>query len=274
MDKLNVAQKNELIILKEIKRICEKYNIQYTLASGTLLGAIRHNGFIPWDDDIDIEMPYNHYKKFLKVCKTDLSDRFFLQTFETDPNYFNSFAKIRMNNTTFISWDGAKHHIHQGFWVDVFPLVRVPKNKLAKKIKVNMIKFGELLQMQDYCKGRYDDFKNESGTLVDKIIKLEKIPISIRVKLHKILYVLALRSPKKNKEVNMLWISFGDRNKNFWTELDMHVFEDDVFKIPKHYDEYLTNLYGDYLKLPPESERKTHGALFVDENKSSDYYIK
>lgn len=77
MDSLKIAQKNELIILKEIQRICEKHNIQYILSSGTLLGAVRHNGFIPWDDDIDIEMPYDQYKTFIKICKTELDDKFF-----------------------------------------------------------------------------------------------------------------------------------------------------------------------------------------------------
>ncbi|MGN0316885.1 MAG: phosphorylcholine transferase LicD [Lachnospira sp.] len=273
MDSLKIAQKNELIILKEIQRICEKHNIQFILSSGTLLGAVRHNGFIPWDDDIDIEMPYDQYKKFLKICKTELDDKFFLQTFETDPNYFNSFAKIRMNNTTFVPWDGANHHIHQGFWVDVFPIVRGSKNSRIHNLQSKILKLGEFLQMQDYCKGRYDDFKNETGSLVDKIILLEKIPMKIRIKLHKLLYSLVLRTPKENKCVKMLTIFVANRPKNFWLELEDHVFEDGIFKVPKDYDNYLKSIYGEYMKLPPENERKTHGPLYIDENKNYDVYI-
>ena len=85
MKDLATIQKNELIILKEIKRICDKHKIIYYLSSGTLLGAIRHGGFIPWDDDIDIEMPLPDYKRFLKVCETELDKRFFLQNYKTDP---------------------------------------------------------------------------------------------------------------------------------------------------------------------------------------------
>ena len=134
MKDLATIQRNELIILKEIKRICDKHQITYYLSSGTLLGAIRHGGFIPWDDDIDIEMPLLDYRRFLKLCETELDNRFFLQNYKTDPNDHQAFTKIRMNNTTFMPVHHKHHHIHHGFWVDVFPVVKLPSQKLYSRL--------------------------------------------------------------------------------------------------------------------------------------------
>ena len=98
---MNNLQKCELEILKEFDRICKKNNLSYSLNSGTMLGAIRHKGFIPWDDDIDVMMPAKDYKKLCKIAPKQLDSKFFLQTSYTD-NWYPSIAKIRMNGTTAI----------------------------------------------------------------------------------------------------------------------------------------------------------------------------
>lgn len=98
---LRKLQLLELKVLLEFKRICEKHQIQYFLMWGTLLGAVRHQGFIPWDDDIDVGMLRSEYVKFLAICNEELSQDFFLQTFESDKTYVNSFAKLRLNGTEY-----------------------------------------------------------------------------------------------------------------------------------------------------------------------------
>ncbi|MEE0930320.1 MAG: LicD family protein [Acutalibacteraceae bacterium] len=273
--KADIAKKNELIILKEIKRICDKYNIRYYLSSGTLLGAIRHDGFIPWDDDIDIEMPLKDYKFFIKVCKKELGERFFLQTFETDPNYYYPFAKVRMNNTAFIVWNSEKHHIHQGFWVDIFPVTKVSKNRYVYKFQKFFLKISKVFQMSDYCLGMHDILCEEIGEKNVKLaITLGRLPVSWRIALHKLFYDLALSNPEKGDDIAQIFMSFFPIPKDTCFELIEHKFEDEYYKIPKNYDIYLTDRYGDYMQLPPEEKRVTHSSVIVDENNDYSKYVK
>lgn len=273
VNNLDVVKKNELIILKEIKRICEKYNLRYNLAYGTLLGAIRHKGFIPWDDDIDIEMPYDDYKKFIKICNFELDDRFFLQNNDTDLNYYYPFIKIRMNNTTFVTWNEKYHHIHHGFWVDIFPVIKEPK---VKSLFKKLVHFCSCLQMYDFVEGLYKSKIYEVSIEKKKFLKiLNKIPISIRRFIRTVLLCIVIRKPKKNKGivslVNDTTIESIPNNSCFDTiNTD---FEDDVFAIPQNYHEYLTMIYGDYMKLPPENERITHCPICVDEKNNYDYFM-
>ena len=98
---MNQIQQHQLNMAKEVDRICKKYNLRYSIAGGTLLGAIRHQGFIPWDDDLDISMPREDYDKFIKIAQQELGKKYFLQTWDTDKNFVFPFAKIRENNTLF-----------------------------------------------------------------------------------------------------------------------------------------------------------------------------
>ena len=129
-DVLKKLQETQLEILDEIVRICEKYGLHYFLMFGTLIGAIRHKGFIPWDDDLDIGMPRDDYDKFMEVAKTELDERFYLQNSDTEPRYWLSFANVRKNNTLFDEASLAKmpEDIHKGIFVDIFPLDYVKKN--------------------------------------------------------------------------------------------------------------------------------------------------
>lgn len=122
---MNDLQKCELEILKEFDRVCKMNNLNYSLGSGTMLGAVRHKGFIPWDDDIDVLMPANDYKKFCKIAPKAFSEKFFLQTSYTD-SWYASFSKVRMNGTTAIEKGFENCRFHQGVWIDIFPIVGVP----------------------------------------------------------------------------------------------------------------------------------------------------
>ena len=130
MDNLRKIQMCELDILNEIARICDKYQIGYWLAYGTMLGAVRHKGFIPWDDDLDIYMTYEGFKKFSQVCKTELKAEYFLQTPDSDPLMPWLFYKVRRNGTQMLQ-DGQSINsvIHTGIWVDIFPLINCPKDE-------------------------------------------------------------------------------------------------------------------------------------------------
>lgn len=129
---LRALQLKELEGLKEIDRICRKHGIEYMLSWGSAIGAIRHQGFIPWDDDIDVCMKWNDYLKFKEVCKTELDSRYFYQDWESDPYYYSSWAKIRMNDTTSIMRKMKDYPIHGGICLDVFPLVAYPDDHFSK----------------------------------------------------------------------------------------------------------------------------------------------
>ena len=120
----------ELELMDAFTKLCEQNDIYFTLGGGTLLGAIRHQGFIPWDDDMDFGMPLADYNKFLSVAKEELSDDFFLQHVTTDSGYIMPYAKVRMNGTKIYEAVAADSKMHCGIWVDIFPFVSVEKKKI------------------------------------------------------------------------------------------------------------------------------------------------
>ena len=274
MKDLKTIQRNELIILKEIKRICVKFDITYYLSSGTLLGAVRHKGFIPWDDDIDIEMPLKDYKRFIEICKTELNSRFFLQNYKTEMNDYHAFTKVRMNNTTFLPSHHKKYHIHHGFWVDVFPVVNMPKNRLLQIIKKKILMVSNYIQIGDYVLANYDEFRKKLGEIgITAVLAFNKLPVNLRVKLHTILLLPIMRNPKKNHPLAIVWTAYDALVPNTFVNLVDLEFEDELFKCPQNYDNYLKNMFGDYMQLPPESERNGHGSFIVYENKDYSEFI-
>src|SRR5699024_6110897 len=129
------AQMIQLEILKEFDRFCKEHNIKYQLYAGTLLGAIRHKGFIPWDDDIDIAMTRDQYERFLE--KYINNERYFLQNFQTDYNYFRQFSRLRKNNTVFRQEQYSNLDIHHGIFIDIFPLDNVEETYDKEKYRLS-----------------------------------------------------------------------------------------------------------------------------------------
>ena len=143
MDKyVRKLQLTELDILKEIDRICKKNNIDYTLYGGSLLGAIRHKGFIPWDDDIDVAMTRKNYNKFIKACKYDLGDKFFFDSYETNKKYALFYGKVKLKNTLFVEKKNYDNYDEtSSIWVDIFPLDAVT-GRMDKNQKFQYKLFG------------------------------------------------------------------------------------------------------------------------------------
>ena len=137
---MNDLQKRLLVILKEFARVCGKHNLRYFLNGGTCLGAIRHKGFIPWDDDVDVMMPREDYEKFLTLQYEYEGTPYFIQSWKSDPRYTYGFAKLRDSSTTFIEDFYRNHRINHGVWIDIFPLdgmakKPIPREKCAKRVK-------------------------------------------------------------------------------------------------------------------------------------------
>ena len=134
-EELKMIQKIDLEMLVEVDRICRKYRIRYSLDGGTLLGAVRHKGFIPWDDDVDVIMLRKEYRKFQKACRKELDQsRFFLQDYQTDPEYRWGYAKIRRKNTEYIRLGQEYLKQKGGVCIDIFVVDNVPDQKVVRKI--------------------------------------------------------------------------------------------------------------------------------------------
>lgn len=262
----------ELNILKHFICICESLNLKYYLIGGTLLGAVRHKGFIPWDDDIDVGMPRRDYEIFLKKAQGMLPEKYFVQTHISDPEYPNCFAKIRDNDTTFLETSSQKLKMNHGVFIDIFPLDVYPDHQLSMK----WLDF-----VKDFCTVRIQDIfqyeKPIERTTMGKIrLAISKIcfpdyrkAVSVRDRV--------LKSVKKgNKYANhggawgkkeivpIEWYGEG-------IELD---FEGIRARGPVRYDLWLSQVYGKYMELPPIEKRVTHHYTeVIDLNKSFKNYI-
>lgn len=255
--RLRGCQLKELYMLNEFKKICERHNLTYWLDAGTLLGAIRHKGFIPWDDDVDIVMPSADYKKFLQVAPSELPDDLFCQTKLTDPTSPFEFTKLRDLNSLFISRvDDFTKPYKKGIWIDIFEMVDCPNLPLPL-----MRLFHRKLS------GIYFTFQMNGKYSWTTLIRICRIYLGLFI-LKPLWNVLSLCKKKKGKYMSFYHryngnIIFHKKDEIFpLTDIE---FEGGVYKAPKNTDFYLREQYGDYMKLPPLEQRGLH-VVYIDLN--------
>lgn len=264
MDKVLLEiQKTELTILDTVDQFCKNNKIEYSLSYGTLIGAVRHKGFIPWDDDIDLMMRRDEYERFIRAWNNNPPEGYFLQTDMTDPKYGNNFLKIRKNNTTFIQSEKEKTcGYHTGIFIDIFPVDRVAPKGLSRKIQYRFCQISMLMTRNHKSRK-----KGLSG-IVETI--LLSLPSSLKIMLKN--YSYKQKTKWNNSDINGLPFFWNGTMHGaityFQPDLfDSYIelpFEGHYYKAFKCYDSFLKGYFGDYMQLPPENKRVSHHPIVVD----------
>ena len=263
---LRRVQMTQLEILREVDRVCREQDIHWFLCCGTLLGAVRHQGFIPWDDDLDIGMLREDYEKFCRLAPEIMDPRFCVQSWYTEPDYPLPFGKVRMRNTVYVE---AKSKIFRenGFYIDVFPFDNAPED--AAQQAAHAVKLNDLFRLK-LMKSGYKPW-------------LEKDRINWKKRIGYLLYqVKAMKHTQEElarqydalaascPEGSVLCRQRGLRKlecypAQWFRELTMLPFEGESFPVPKAYDAILTAQFGDYMTPPPEGGREDrHQIIRVD----------
>lgn len=252
---LQIIKSAELRIANEINQICLRNNIKYSMIGGTLIGAVRHHGFIPWDDDIDLMMERNEYERFLNIAENELSEEFYIANYEHTPSIGEPFTKIMMKNTVMKESFTGSSGAPAGIFVDIFPVDNAPKSKVLKTIQRyrNYSLRKKILIKSNYYFGKtgvkkiiYDalgafTFESKSD-LVRKYrnnqIKYNQCDVAE--------YVSLCGAYDYNRET---------LPKEWLSEYTFLEFEGQKLMAFKDYDKILKHYFGDYTKLPPENQR-------------------
>ena len=246
-----------LELLREFDRVCQKHQIKYMLFCGSALGAVRHKGFIPWDDDLDVAMLRSEYNRFLQVAPAELDEKYFLQA-EFTENWPMFFSKLRKNNTTCLEKYYPKYPHHQGIYIDIFPIDNASDNEIIRKIQFYCSKV--VVAKSLYKRGYETDSKGKR--LFMNLCRL--LPLKPFYK------VATYKSATSSQRVHTFVActakySKGVYQRKWIEEIVLLDFETGKFPVSAYYDELLTTLYGDYMRIPSEDERKIkEHAILID----------
>ena len=259
----------ELDLLNELLSVCRKYKLKIFVDGGTLLGAVRHNGFIPWDNDIDLIMPRPDYNKLCRIAGKEFKEPYFFQSYRTEENYPRRHAQLRNSHTTGILKDELKHNFtfNQGIFIDIFILdgFHKDKNKFRKQKRK-----GEIFQrILGYKSGRKSKYM-----IVNGICGI--IPWNFAVK--QMDKILMEKKYQDSETVANLSLGFDIgkrvtlRDKNFYEETEYLPFETIEVPVPKDYHVWLTSRYGDYMK--PSKAGAIHGDVIFDTDVPYNEYLQ
>lgn len=274
--KLNDIQQILLGFLLEVDRICKKHNIKYFLGGGSLLGAVRHKGFIPWDDDADVMMLRKDYDRFLSVLPSELPNYLFAQTQENEKDSHFPFTKLRINDTLLSTEFTSRFpNIHNGIFLDVLAQDYTSNNAFLRKIHMKATASSRWLVL-DKWRGTSVNANSRFSSLCANILRkifplgfLQKVQNKL-ISLHK-----NMKNPKYLFDSMGRNVSRGAFPAEWLDEAIWVDFENAKMPIPKEYDKYLKYLYGDYMEMIPVSERHvSHDIKQIDLGEYAGYVCK
>lgn len=255
MQLVRELQQITLVMLKDIDKVCAEYDIPYYLGEGTMLGAVRHQGFIPWDDDIDLLMMRDDYERFLQIAPTAMGDKYEIQHYTTMENCWTPLLKVRLitDNPKFRQSHIAHVTPNNGPMIDIFPLDNVPR----------LSSFGQTMQgtMARIWRGTLSQKMKtaEADTFAKKVLRLASHFVSRDFLFRRINknyvkynspdneYIVCLASYYKVQKETFPKAAFGEPVRV--------PFEDGMFPVPQDTDLILTTIYGDYMTPPPPEKR-------------------
>ncbi|WP_028235377.1 LicD family protein [Pseudobutyrivibrio sp. MD2005] len=242
---LNDLHRLEKNMLKEFDIFCSKNNLRYWVCGGTLLGTIRHKGFIPWDDDIDVFMPYEDYKEFVRLFKSEKYEICSLEKKEYEGKYVDSWGKL-LGNQIIMKEDAGPYYKYHTEWIDIFCLVGMPEDEVDRKRF-----FGRATELKK-LQNEYFYSSNGSIKACNKVYE-KYVEMFSEYPFETAKYVGALGSEYKERDCT---------TKEAYAETIRMPFEDIEVNVPVGYKEYLDNLYGpDWMELPPPEKRASHHNL-------------
>lgn len=244
-------------LLQYVDGVCRENNIKYSLIGGSLIGAIRHHGIIPWDDDIDIILMDNEYEKLIKILKqkNNTNNKFFLMDNDTNKTYIRPFAKV-INTDTILEEEYVKKIDNYGIYLDIFKYNYVPNNKLFRKIHYNIFFYEKTLMTISNTNKKYRNPYKKIIALLARVVDSEKwLKICIK-RFNK------YTNKKDNKYIMSNWPAYGYKHEiqkaSDFTQFIDAEFEGLNIMIAKDYDSILKTTFGDYMTLPPENKRIAH----------------
>lgn len=253
---LRACQLKQLSILEEIDRICRKHDIGYWLDGGTLLGAVRHDGFIPWDDDIDIAMRQEDLDRFISIAPKELREGLFLQTPQIEPQSKEPIVKVRDLNSFYVEGtDNFAADYQKGLFVDIFPMVNYPTlpRKWVKRITLGISKSYSILHKAHYYSLR---------SFAEFFWFGAKYLLNLAVWR----FLCAVRP--KNIYISNILINNGYgimHRQDAVFPLGTISFEGKTFSAPCNPDAYLSDLYRNYMEIPPKEKQKIHSVFIMPE---------
>ena len=273
---LRALQLVELNIMKLFVRICEKHRLRYFIIGGTMLGAVRHKGFIPWDDDMDVGMPRADYEKFLDIVRGELPKGFEFRNYKQDPKYMRYFSRIVDTNVKVINASNTRKIIEHA-WLDIFPIDGMPGNWLHRWLHFWYMTawrffyhgscFKTLVNLRRPGRPAYQRLlikflqKTQLGANLDTkklMAHIEKLLMKYPYDGSK--YGVCLFGAYMTREVMPLSIVGNCAD---------YPFEDAIFKGPEQYDAFLTRLYGDYMTPPKDVDKDKHNLEKIEHNQKS-----
>lgn len=266
----------QLEMLRDLAKICDKYDLKYFAVFGTALGAVRHEGFIPWDDDIDVGMLRSDYDVFVQVVEKEMGDKYQIMTPQIDKRYACCVTKFQRKGTKFVSYLSDKLECEQCIFIDIFPFDYIaPTTKKAKKQQIKTLFLDRLIYL---CGSAHPiiPYQGVKYYLAASVCMGVHYFTKIFHLSPRIIYNAFVKEATKYNHVNSKIVtSFGDgaslqycANIQDVFPLKEVKFENMTIKIMNNVDKHLKKTYGDYMKLPPKDQRINHAPYIIDFGKN------